>query len=50
MSQKTIDYKDAIGKLSQLQIKELLNESFGEKEAKYHTLDEIPLLKILWEE
>ena len=34
---------EVLSKLSHRQLQELLLASFGEKNAKYHTLDEIPL-------
>jgi hypothetical protein len=40
---KPLTWRDVYPKLSVQQIKELLIESFGERNAKFHTLDEIPL-------
>ena len=38
---------EVYSKLARPQIQELLRESFGETNAKYHTLDEIPLCKLI---
>jgi hypothetical protein len=40
-------YPDMLKKLSHQQVKELLVENFGETNAKYHTLDEISLQKLI---
>jgi hypothetical protein len=38
---------EVYNKLTHLQIIELMTETFGEKDSKYHTLDEIPFYKLL---
>jgi hypothetical protein len=38
---------EVYNKLTHQQIIELMTESFGEKNRKYHTLDEIPLYKLI---
>lgn len=37
---------EVYNKLTQKQIIELMTENFGERNAKYHTLDEIPFYKL----
>ena len=39
--------QEVYDKLSSQQIKELLVETFGEKNAKYYTLDEVPFYKLM---
>ena len=38
---------EVLKELSHQQTKELLVESFGEENSRYHTLDEIPLYKLI---
>jgi hypothetical protein len=38
---------EVYNKLTRIQIIELMTETFGEKDYKYHTLDEIPFYKLL---
>ena len=45
--QTPLTWKEVYPKFSHQQIKELLIDSFGEKEAKFHTLDEIPFCKLI---
>jgi hypothetical protein len=38
---------EVLDRLTTAQTQELLKETFGEKNARYHTLDEIPLNKLI---
>ena len=40
-------YREVLQELSYQQIRELLKENFGEENARYHTLDEIPLERLI---
>ncbi len=40
-------YRTVLSKLTTQQIRDLLVENFGESHAKYHTLDEIQLSKLI---
>ncbi len=42
-----LTYSEVYRKLDHQQIHELLVENFGETNSKYHTLDEIPLYKLI---
>lgn len=40
-------YADVLKELTTKQVKELIVENFGEENSRYHTLDEIPLYKLI---